>query len=373
MIARELKLKRNRKLDREIEKSLWHLTGVYNWAIKTIRLRKNAGLGYSAFDLINLVSGHSKKSGLSSQAITGTIFQAFNAWERCWKGLGKAPRYKSVRNKLSSLQFPGDCKIDIPNSKIKLPKLGWIPFHSFTKGLPDGKIASTVRVMKKASGLYAVVVFKDAEHKQLIEGDSNSRVGVDTGFSELLTLSNGKVYEKPLELLKSADQLAKVQRGSSKKKTARLQEKIGRQRKDRNHKISHEIVHDHQAIFLTNDNLKGMAAGLFGKSVTSAGISQLRNFILYKGRSVGRVVELVESKNTTKTCSNCKALTGPTGLGKLNVRHWVCAGCGASWQRDINASLNILEAGERYSLDNLVSKVKTKLTKLKRTKPLSAA
>lgn len=36
MFTRELKLKRNRKLDRESEKFLWQLTGVCNWAIKTI-------------------------------------------------------------------------------------------------------------------------------------------------------------------------------------------------------------------------------------------------------------------------------------------------------------------------------------------------
>jgi hypothetical protein len=75
VIARELKLKRNRKLDQEIEKSLWHLTGVYNWAIRTIELRKNAGLGYSAFDLIHLVSGHAQKSGVSSQALSGAIYE----------------------------------------------------------------------------------------------------------------------------------------------------------------------------------------------------------------------------------------------------------------------------------------------------------
>jgi putative transposase len=370
VIARELKLKRNSKLDREVQKSLWHLTGVYNWAIKTIELRKNAGLGYSAFDLINLVSGHAQKSGVSSQAISGAIFQAFNAWERCWKKLGKRPRLKGKRNKLNSFQFPGDCKIDIGCSKIKLPKLGWIRFQKFTKGLPDGKIAATVRLVKKASGLYAVVIFKEAEHKQVVLA-SNTQVGIDTGFKDLLILSNGEKIDRPIELAKSASQLAKVQRGLGKRKTGRLQEKIARQRKDRNHKISHQLVRDHKKIYITNDNLKGMAHR-FGKSVAASGISQLRQFILYKGSSCGRVVRLIESKNTTKTCSDCEALTGPTGLSMLNVRHWVCASCGASHQRDVNAALNILKAGQRYCLENLASKAKVRLTKLKKTKHLAA-
>lgn len=278
---------------------------------------------------------------------------------------------KGRRNRLNSFQFPGDCKIDVKNSKIKLPKLGWIRFHFFTKGLPEGKIAATVRLIRKPSGLYAVVIFKESEHKQVVL-TSSTQVGIDTGFKDLLTLSNGEVYKRPLELVKSADQLAKVQRGGSKRKTGRIQEKIARQRKDRNHKISHELVRDHKELYITNDNLRGMA-NRFGKSVASSGIAQLRQFTLYKGRSCGRVVELIESKNTTKTCSDCEALTGPTGLSRLNVRHWVCASCGASHDRDVNAAKNILRAGVRYTLENKVSKNKIKLTKLKKTKLATAA
>jgi transposase len=365
MISRALKLKRNRKLNREIKAYLWHLTGVYNWAIKTIELRKYLGLGYSAFDLFNLASGHAKKCGISAQALQGTISQAFNAWKRCWDGLGKKPRLKGVKNKLNSFEFPSACKLDKENYRIKLPKLGWIKFHSFTKGLPEGSIASTVRIIQKASGLYAVVVFKETEHQQVVLA-TNEKIGIDTGFKDLLTLSNGVVFERPTELKKSADQLAKNQRGKSKKKTARIQERIARQRKDRNHKISHDLIRDYKEIYITNDNLKGMS-NRFGKSVANAGLSQLRQFMLYKGSSCGRVVKLVESKNTTVTCSNCGSLTGPKGLSGLNVRDWVCASCGTSHDRDVNAAKNILNFGQRYCLDNLVS---VKLTKLEETKQI---
>ncbi|MFZ9596636.1 MAG: RNA-guided endonuclease InsQ/TnpB family protein [Bdellovibrionia bacterium] len=317
------------------------------------------------------MSGHSQKCGVSSQAISGTIFQAFNAWERCWKKLSGQPRFKGKRNRLNSFQFPGDCNIDVANSKIKLPKLGWICFHAFTGGLPEGKIAATVRVIKKPSGLYAVVIFKEAEHQQVVLA-SETQVGIDTGFKDLLTLSNGEVYKKPVELANSADQLAKAQRGGSRKQAARIQEKIGRQRKDRNHKISHALVQVYQEIYITNDHLRGMAKR-FGKSVASSGLAQLRQFILYKGRSCGRVVELVESKNTTRTCSSCDALTGPSGLSKLNVRHWVCTSCGACHDRDINAAINILKAGVRYTLEKKVGKNKIKLTQLKKTKHAPAA
>ena len=89
---------------------------------------------------------------------------------------------------------------------------------------------------------------------------------------------------------------------------------------------------------------------IFGKSVSDAGISQLRNFILYKGDNHGRITKLVNSKYTTMTCSACGALTGPTGLSGLAVRHWVCSACGADHDRDYNSSVVVLNAGLGMSL-----------------------
>jgi len=233
-------------------------------------------------------------------------------------------------------------------SKVKIPVLGWLKLHSLTKGLPEGKLASSVRLIKKASGWYAVLLFEQ-DHEQKLN-DTDSVIGIDTGFKHLAILSNGQKFENPRELEASSKQLARVQRGRHKRATACLQERIANQRKDRNHKISHDLIRDHAQIYITNDNLRGQAHK-FGKSVTGAGTAQLRNFILYKGSSCGRTVKLVESRNTTLTCSGCEAHTGPSGLSKLNIRFWVCEACGASHDRDVNAAINVLNTGLRYSLE----------------------
>ncbi|MFZ9595833.1 MAG: zinc ribbon domain-containing protein [Bdellovibrionia bacterium] len=70
-------------------------------------------------------------------------------------------------------------------------------------------------------------------------------------------------------------------------------------------------------------------------------------------------------KQEGKTWSTCDALSGPSELSKLNVRHWVCTSCGASHDRDINAAINRLKAGVRYTLEKKVGKNKIKLTQLK--------
>jgi putative transposase len=349
MKSRHLKLKFTIQTENTANSYLWHLTGVYNWALSTIEHRKSAGKPYSEFDISNLLVKHSKKCGIPSRAIQGVVAQAFNAWVRCWDGLSKRPKRKGRRNKLNSILFPGDSKLDLENHKIRIPGLGLIRFHSFTKGLPSSERAMAVRLLKKASGWYAVVIFKE---EYSIAGDiPTNEIGCDTGFSRLLVTSDGEIFPPGKELEASLKQLAKNQRGCSKKKTARKHEKISNQRTDRNHKISHKLVKTNGTIYLPNDNLRGQAK-LFGKSVASSGIGQLRNFIVYKSSSCGRHAKYVDCRNTTVTCSRetCGALTGPCGLGRLNVRNWVCSACGAKHDRDINAATNTLNFGVRYTL-----------------------
>jgi putative transposase len=67
----------------------------------------------------------------------------------------------------------------------------------------------------------------------------------------------------------------------------------------------------------------------------------------YKGPQAGRCVEIVSERNTTRECSNCKALTDPSGLDMLDVRTWVCRECGVTHDRDVNAARNMLSAGRR--------------------------
>ena len=358
MLARHLKLKTNRHTRQKLDKTLWHLTGCYNWAVKTIARRKDAGEPYSEFDIFNLLSGHSKKTGVSSAALQGAAHQAFVSWQRCWAlGAGR-PRLKGRTNRLNSLCFRGDCRLNTDENCIKIPGFGRMRYHQFTGGLPAGKTASQVTVIKKPSGWYAVVLFSEAQHQQVVLA-STTQIGIDTGFKNLITTSQGEVFEHPRELEARAKQLAKVQRGGGRKRAARLQEKIANQRKDRNHKISHDIVRDNKEIFITNDNLRGQARR-FGKSVASSGLGQLRNFIIYKGSSCGRKVELVASKFTTQTCSSCGTLTGPQGWSGLNIRSWVCAACGAAHDRDVNAAINVLKTGARYALDKVSEAEKPK-------------
>ena len=343
MLVRELKLRLTKSQEAELNRWLPSLQSVYNFGLRKIELNAQDKIYFSRFDFQSLLKGHSKTLGIPSHCLQGVLLQAYRAWERCFKKTSGKPRLKSQRRPLRSIPFPDPIKPP-KDSRVGIPGLGKVRY--FKQDLPEGKIKCG-RVVQRASGWYLQLTI-DAQHTFPVK-ECAPPVGIDTGFKALATLSDGTTYVNPRELRLGALRLAQAQRGRNKKLAARLQERQANRRKDRNHKISREIVENYSAIYVTNDNLRGQAKR-FGKSIAEAGISQLRQMLLYKGAVIGsRAVALVDSKNTTRTCSACGCLSGPTGLSGLSVRQWECTDCGGLHDRDVNAARNILFAGLGWS------------------------
>ena len=350
VIVRELKLKLNKSQEHLFNTWLFYLAGIYNWGIRKIELNAKNKIYFSKMEFQNILANHGKKLNIPSHTIQGTLLQAWGAWDRCFKKKGGKPHFKSARNKLNSISFIDPIKNPV-DGKIKLPEIGYLKFHKYK--LPDAKIKRG-RIIKRASGWYLQLTY-NYQHKFEVK-QTNKKIGIDTGFKHLLTLSDGTKIENNRYFSQSQQRLAQAQRGKRKKLTARLHERIANQRKDHNHKVSRKLVEDYAEIYITKDNLKGQQKK-FGKSIMDSGIGQLRNFIAYKSVLHGRKMSFVSSINTTMTCSNCGSKTGPTGLGKLAVRNWVCEVCGERHDRDINAAINILNLGLGASLEKSYSGV----------------
>jgi len=147
--------------------------------------------------------------------------------------------------------------------------------------------------------------------------------------------------------------LAQAQRGKRKRLARRIQERIANRRKDRNHKLSRRLVSENTFIAFSNDRHAAIARR-FGKSVSSSGHYQLRSMLSYKSRAGGTTYVEPESRSSTKRCSNCGELSGPTGLRGLAVRQWECCACGRQHDRDVNAAINTLIAGAGMALERKV-------------------
>lgn len=333
----QLKLRLTKTQERELDRWLYHLTSVWNWSVRKIELNAANKIYFSKNEFHNLLAGHSARLSIPSHVIQGVLSTAHESWSRCFKGLSGRPRLKGKRRPLHSIPFPDPLRPPKGN-RIIVVGLGSVRFHKME--LPQGRIKNG-RICKRASGWYLCLTI-EAQPKP-IQRTAHGVIGVDPGFSNLLTTSEGEIIEHPRELEASALRLAQAQRGKNKRLTARIQERIGNQRKDRNHKLSRRLVAENVTIYFSKDNNLGIAKR-FGKSVSSSGHSQLRQMLKYKSLIGGTEYVEVDSMYSTKVCNECGGQYGPSGLAGLSVRQWQCA-CGAQHDRDVNAAINTLLAG----------------------------
>jgi putative transposase len=338
MIQVQLKLKLNRKQEALLNDWLFMLTGVWNWAIRKIEQDAKDGIYCTPKEFQNLLAGHCKKLGIPSHVIQGVLSNAHLAWKRCFKKLAKKPRLKGKRNRLNNIPFPDPFRAP-KEGRITIPGLRSVRFHK--QAIPEGAIKCG-RIVKRASGWY-LCLFIDAQPRAIPHKD-NLCVGIDPGFKDLITLSTGEKKKHPRELEQSEARLAQAQRGNRKRLAARLHERISNQRKDRNHKLSRELVECCSEIYFSDDNHQAIARS-FGKSVSSSGHAELRRMLDYKCTTSGRRYVEVSSRHSTSTCTACWSRTGPTGYPGLKVRRWLCSACGAEHDRDVNSATYTLIVG----------------------------
>lgn len=333
----QLKLRLTKAQEREFDAWLFHLTAVWNWAIRKIELNAQNKIYFSAHSFHNLLSGHSAKLGIPSHIIQGVLSTAHESWSRCFKGTAGKPRLKGRRRPLNSIPFPDPFRPRKGN-RIHVPGVGSVRFHKME--LPEGRIKRG-RICKRASGWYLCLIIE--AQPRPIERTASGVIGIDPGFGNLLTTSEGEIIEHPREFESAALRLSQAQRGHNRRLSSRIQERIVNRRRDRNHKLSRRLVAENITIAFSKDNNKGISKR-FGKSVASSGHAQLRQMLAYKSLIGGTEYIEVDSKGSTMTCSNCGSKSGPTGLSGLAVRQWRCA-CGAQHDRDVNAAINTLLAG----------------------------
>jgi putative transposase len=240
--------------------------------------------------------------------------------------------------------------------------LGWIPF----KAVQLKRKAKSLRFAGKAFRVFEQHVLRDVQWKsgcfaQDSVGDwwlclaveqavsqiaaLKEAVGLDLGLKDTVATSDGEKLEAGRFYRHIEQRIAAAQRRGHQRQAKRLHRTAARRRKDALHKFSRRIVNEYQTIVVGDVSSLKLARTRMAKSVLDAGWGMLKAQLQYKGQQAGRSVLIVNEMNTTRTCSSCKALSGPAGLDMLVVRTWVCSECGDTHDRDVNAARNILSAG----------------------------
>jgi putative transposase len=240
--------------------------------------------------------------------------------------------------------------------------LGWIPFKA-VQIKRQGRVlrfcGKSIRVFERAllddrewkSGCFAqdsvgdwwlcLPVAYEVEDSEAPKED----IGMDLGLKDTAATSDGEKLEAGHFYRRIEQRIAQAQRRGHKRQAKRLHRRAARRRKEALHRFSRKIVDSYQTIFIGDVSSLKLVKTPMAKSVLDAGWGMLKTQLQYKGQQAGRSVFIVDERNTTRTCSSCRALTGPTGLDKLVVRTWVCSACGGMQDREVNAAKNILFAG----------------------------
>ena len=302
------------------------------------------------YDQANTLS--KSKTDFQKQAYAHTLQNVLKRVERSFNNFFRGagyPRFQG-RNRYDSFTYPDAYGIGYKitdDGKLKLSKIGEIKIKQHRN--IEGQV-KTCTIKRDADQWYASFsVIVDPEQPLTSNGLS---IGIDVGLKSLVTLSNGEQIEPPKYLRKSEEKLVKAQQELSRKKrgssnrnkqrieVARIHRTIRNQRKDFTHKLSSHLVKTYDTIVFEKLQIKNMVKNHhLAKSISDAGWGQLIEYTKFKAEYAGRVVFLVNPRNTSKECSMC----GHIQKMPLSQRTYNCPECGNHMDRDHNAAINILQ------------------------------
>ena len=304
----------------------------------------------------------------SLQVSNHNLSQAF---KMLFKHQGGYPRFKSRHSAKQSYTGKAICKV-IAKRRVKLPKLGSIR-TSKTNRLKDCKI-KRYTVTLDPTGRYYLSLAVDDPNIQPLE-KTGAVVGIDMGVADLAITSDGKKYPKfttpyldhkvveaqsKFSKRKHRD-LVRVRQWNHNHKDikqeledyqnwqkarvakSRYQAKIANKRKDYLHKITTELVKSYDVIVIEDLKTKNLLKNHhLAKSIANSSWYLFREMLEYKCKWYGKQLVVVSPNYTSQICSNCGYHSGKK---PLDVREWTCPKCNTYHDRDINASINILNRG----------------------------
>ena len=257
------------------------------------------------------------------------------------------PRFKS-RDRYYSIIYPQDNgSFSINKGRLRVSRIGTMRIEQHRNIVGNIK---TMAIKREGKDYYAIFTAEQIINPKKVE--NTNPVGIDMGLNNFIALSDGKTTQKPKFLKKREKRIARWQRIVARRdeKSKRRQKAKGKLQKEWNdvtnqsddfaHKLSNELVNSGYTSFAVEslhiDNM--MKNHRLAQSIQNASWNRFMQMLSYKAESAGMKVIKVDARDTSKTCSEC----GNIMEMPLSMREYNCGRCGMQLDRDINASINIL-------------------------------
>jgi len=345
---------------------------IYNKALALQKERYERGekkLGYAGLCKLLTEWRNSAETAWLADAPIHPLQQKLKDLERAYSNFfakrADFPRFKK-KGRSDSFRYPDpkQIKLDQGNSRIFLPKLGWLRYRNSRKVLGDLRNVT----VSLSGGKWFVSIQTEREVEQAIP--QGGAVGIDMGIARFATLSDGTFYA-PLNSFKRHEvALRKAQQAMSRKvkfsnnwkkakaRVQRIHSRIGNARRDFLHKASTAISKNHAMVCIEDLQVRNMSKSAAGtadapgrnvraksglnKSILDQGWFEFRRQLDYKLAWKGGHLIAVPPQNTSRTCPGCGHVSADN---RQTQARFVCVACGYENNADVVGAINILSRG----------------------------
>ncbi len=273
------------------------------------------------------------------------------------KGSGDAFRYPD----------PKQIKLEQVNSRIFLPKLGWLRYRNSRAVLGEVRNVTVSQLGNK----WFVSIQTQREVEQPLP-TATTAIGIDVGIARFATMSDESFIAPLNSFRKHQQRLSRYQRRMSRKvkfssnwkkakaKVQKIHTGIANARKDFLHKTTTMISQNHALVCIEDLQVRNMTRSSKGNSeqhgkmveqksglnraILDQGGGEFRRQLDYKVAWNGGMLLAVPPHHTSQTCPCCGHVSKNN---RQTQAKFLCVDCGYENHADVVGAINVLERGYR--------------------------